>query len=527
MPRLDDRRGAGARRAEVLAALSISIDLGLGLPMEHVLRSSLIAAMLADELDLDEEQRATVYYTNLVLWIGCHADSHEFSRWFGDDLAMRRDSYQLDWSGLPYLLYLLGRTGSHQPLSRRTQMLLTLMLSPKTRMAALIHSHCQSAGLMAERVGLDTGVGDALSCAFERWDGGGLPQGLSEAQLPLATRVVQLAETCEVHQRLHGTSGALAMARSRSGTQFDPALVEALGRCRERLNALPDEDVWTKALDLAPDRDVMLNGRDLDELLRAIGDFADLKCPFTLGHSRAVADLAAAAAGRLGLPRTDVDRVRRAGFVHDVGRMGVPNSVWEKPSRLSESDRERIRLYPYLTGRILSRVRGLEAECSIAEMHRERVDGSGYPRGHRGSSLPMTQRVLSAADSYQSSLEARPHRAALDPAAAAHRLRGEVTGGRLDAAAVDAVLAEAGHPSGGRRTGPSGLTARELEILGLVARGCSSSEVARRLVISAKTVSNHLEHIYLKAGVTNRAGAAMFAVEHGLVSAAEDGVTTP
>ncbi|WP_027863410.1 HD domain-containing phosphohydrolase [Marmoricola sp. URHB0036] len=527
MPTPVEGNGQGARRAEVLAALSISIDLGLGLPMEHVLRSSLLAAMLADELDLDDEQRATVYYTNLVLWIGCHADSHEFSRWFGDDLAMRRDSYQLDWSGLPYLVYLVRRTGSARPLPMRTRLLLTLLLTPRTRMAALIHSHCQSAGLMAEHIGLDRSVGEAVACAFERWDGNGLPEGRSGAELPLATRVVQLAEVCEVHLRTHGTSGALAMARARSGRQFDPSLVEALLRCRSRINVLPDQDVWSRALELAPDRDVMLHGDDLDVMLRALGDFADLKCPFTVGHSRAVADLASAAAGRLGLPPSDVARVRRAAYVHDLGRMGVPNSVWEKPATLSESDRERIRLYPYLTGRILSRVQGLQAEASIAEAHRERLDGSGYPRGLSGSALPMTQRILAAADSYRGSVEARPHRPALDPAAAAARLREEVRAGRLDKAAVDAVLAEAGHPRAGRSSGPAGLTAREVEVLSLVACGCTTSEVARRLVISTKTVSNHLEHIYLKAGVNNRAGAALFAAEHGLVGALEDGATTP
>ena len=527
MPTPAEGFGDGVRRAEVLAALSISIDLGLGLPMEHVLRSSLLAAMLADELDLDDEQRATVYYTNLVLWIGCHVDSHEFSRWFGDDLAMRRDSYQLDWSGLPYMAYLLRRTGSSRPLPTRTRLLLTLLLTPRARMAALIHSHCQSAGLMAERIGLDRAVAEAVGCGFERWDGGGLPHGVSGVELPLATRIVQLAEVCEVHQRTHGTSGALAMARERSGTQFDPALVSALQRCRGQMNALPDQDVWSRALEFAPDRDVMLLGDDLDALLLALGDFADLKCPFTTGHSRRVADLATAAAARLGLPETDVARVRRAAYVHDLGRMGVPNSIWEKATAVSDSDRERIRLYPYLTGRILNRVRGLQVEASIAEAHRERLDGSGYPRGLSGSALPMTQRVLAAADSYRGSLEPRPHRTALDPAAAADRLRAEVRAGRLDAAAVDAVLAEAGHRHAGRSSGPSGLTAREVEVLSLVARGLSTGEVARRLVISTKTVSHHLEHIYLKAGVTNRAGAALFAVEHGLVGEHEDGATTP
>jgi DNA-binding CsgD family transcriptional regulator len=139
----------------------------------------------------------------------------------------------------------------------------------------------------------------------------------------------------------------------------------------------------------------------------------------------------------------------------------------------------------------------------------------------------MTLRVLAAADSSRGSFEPRPHRAALDPAAAAARLRREAAEGRLDRSAVDAVLAEAGHRHEGRSSGPAGLTAREVEVLSLVARGCSTSEVARRLVISGKTVSNHLEHIYLKAGVTNRAGAAMFAVEHGLVGGRDDEATTP
>ena len=286
--------------------------------------------------------------------------------------------------------------------------------------------------------------------------------------------------------------------------------------------------MWDRALELAPDHDLMLRGGELDQLLAAIGDFADLKCPFTVGHSRRVAELSEAAARQVGLTAADVDRVRRAAYVHDLGRMGVPNSVWEKTRALTASDQERIRLYPYLTGRVLSRVRGLEAETAIAEAHRERIDGSGYPRGLRGAALPMTQRVLAAADSYHTSLELRPHREALDAAAAARKLRGEVTAGRLDGAAVEAVLAAAGHrdPHSRRTTAPAGLTPREVEVLGLIARGYDVAQIAERLVISIKTVRNHLEHIYLKAGVTNRTGAALFAIEHGLTGA-EDGEPAP
>ena len=473
------------------------------------------------------EQRACVYYANLVLWIGCHADSHEFSRWFGDDLAMRRDSYDLDWSGLPYLLYLIRRTGSDRPPLQRVSLLLMLLTLPRARMRALIHSHCLSAGLMAERIGLDACVRDAVECSFERWDGSGLPAGRRGPDIPLPTRVVQLAETVEVHMRAYGVSSALAMARDRSGSQFDPELVSVLDGCRSDLAGLSDTDTWSAALALAPDRDTVLDDEATDALLRSMGDFVDLKCPFTAGHSRAVADLAAAAAVRLGLPDADVASVRRAGYVHDLGRMGVPNSVWEKSGVLTESDRERIRLYPYLTGRILSRTHGLEAVSSIAETHRERLDGTGYPRGISGSTLPMTQRVLAAADSYQGSVEQRPHRDALDPADAATRLRSEVASGRLDASAVDAVLRVTGHSAGPRSLGPAGLTAREVEVLALVARGSGVEEVAHRLSISSKTVRNHLEHIYAKAQVSNRTGAALFAIEHGLVSGQQDGAPAP
>ncbi|HET6625669.1 MAG TPA: HD domain-containing phosphohydrolase [Nocardioidaceae bacterium] len=512
----DAGSGAGVRRAEVLAALSISIDLGLGLPMEHVLRSSLIAAMLAEELGLDDEQRAGVFYTNLILWIGCHADSHEYSRWFGDDIAIRRASYELDWAGLPYLRFLLRSVGTGQAAAQRTRTTLAMLMTPRTRLGALIHSHCLSAGSMAEHIGLDRQVSESLVCAFERFDGSGLPAGLRGGTIPLATRVVQLADTVEVHLRSHGIERALGMARDRSGTQFDPMVVDALFRCRSALASLPDEDVWTRALELAPDHDLVLHGEQLDALLRAIGDFADLKCPFTVGHSRAVADLAASAAAQLGLPELEVRRVRRAGYLHDLGKMGVPNSIWERAAPLSEADRERIRLYPYLTGRILSRVRGLEVEASIAQRHRERQDGSGYPLGLRGASLAMAQRLLAAADSYRGSLEQRPHRPALGADAATRRLQREAATGRLDASAVNAVLAVAGRGSRHRARGPAGLTAREVEVLGLVAHGCTNVTIARQLSISHKTVRNHLEHIYLKAGVSNRAGAALFAVEHGL-----------
>ena len=509
--------GPGLGRAELLAALSLAIDLGLGQPMEHMLRSSLIATGLAERLGLDEHQRGVVYYANLVEWIGCHADSHELADWFGDDIAFRADSYRVDWAGLPFLGLLLRHVGRDRPLLARGGRAASFAVDPRRRLSELISSHCASAGVLAERVGLGEGVRKALAYSFERWDGGGLPMGASGDGIPVEMRVVQLAEVAEVHHRLGGPEGAVRMARGRSGTQFDPAVVATFVRCAgEILDRLPG-DVWDAALAQAPDRDRPLSEDELDGLLEAMGDFVDLKSPFTLGHSRGVAALAAEAGRRCGLPGPDVQLLRRAGLVHDLGRMGVSNAVWEKPGPLSAGEWERVRLHPYLTGRILRRVRGLESVAALAAAHHERQDGSGYPRAVRGGALTPSERLLAAADTYHALVEPRPYRPALSEGDAAEWIRREARASRLDAQAVDAVLDAAGHRVPRRKAWPAGLTAREVEVLRLVAQGWSNRRIATDLHISEKTVRNHVEHVYAKLGVSNRTGASVFAVEHGIV----------
>ncbi|WP_308210324.1 HD domain-containing phosphohydrolase [Amycolatopsis iheyensis] len=506
----------GPRRAEVLAALSLAIDLGLGQPMEHMLRSALIATRLAGRLGLAAERRDTTFYATLVAWIGCHADSHELAAWFGDDIAFRSATYRVDWAGLPFLRLLATHAGRDRAPVSRAVLAAAFLARTRGHLAELIHSHCSSAARLADRLGLAPAVGAALAGTFERWDGSGLPAGARGDRLPIEVRVVHLAEIAEVHLRRGGVTAAVAMARARSGRQFDPAVVTVFADAAEEiLGGLLDEDVWAAALAQAPEGDRTLTEAELDDLLTAIGDFADLKCPFALGHSRGVADLAAEAARLSGLPEPDVRLVRRAGLVHDLGRMGVPTTIWEKPGPLSEAEWERVRLHPYLTGRILRRVTGLEQVALVAAAHHERLDGSGYPLGAAGAALAPHARLLAAADVYHSLREPRPHRPARDAVDAAEILRQQARESRLDAHAVDAVLLAAGHPRR-RPAHPAGLTGREVQVLRLLATGGSNREIARTLSISEKTVRNHVEHIYAKAGVTNRTGAGLFALEHGI-----------
>jgi HD-GYP domain-containing protein (c-di-GMP phosphodiesterase class II) len=234
-----------------------------------------------------------------------------------------------------------------------------------------------------------------------------------------------------------------------------------------------------------------------------------------------VADLAAAAGQRLGLAPTDLVALRRAGLVHCFGKLGVSNAILDKRTPLTAGERERLHMVPYLTGRMLRQSDALRPLGDLAAQFGERLDGSGYPHGLSGAAISRPARVLGAAHAYQSMREPRPTREALTPDAAGRRLRAGAREGRLDAEGVEAVLAAAGHRPARRTSGPSGLTAREVDVLRLLSRGLTNKEIADRLVISRKTVANHVEHIYGKLGVSTRTAAALFATQHGLLSAEE------
>jgi HD-GYP domain-containing protein (c-di-GMP phosphodiesterase class II) len=507
----------GLRRPELLASLSLAIDLGLGQPMEHVLRSGLIALRLAEAAGLDKAGRSVVYYANLVAWIGCHADSHQIAATFGDDIEFRRDYYARDRAEPGWGLAMAGRVGRGRPIGARSRQLGSFLLEGADSVSDLIRSHCLSAGIFAERLGLGADVREVLPQAFERWDGKGLPAGLSGDQLSPAMRIVHLADILEVHHRLGGPNQAVKVARRRSGTKFDPRLAELFCRqSQEILAGLDVRDAWQAVVDEAPEPGPLMNDTELERALEAVADFVDVKSPYTAGHSRGVAALAAAAASYFGLPAADTVLLRRAGLVHDLGRMGVSNLVWDKPAALTPADWERVRLHPYLTERMLSRPAVLHSLAEIAGRHHERLDGSGYPHGMPGSALTPAARLLAVADVYHAMLEPRPHRSALAADDAAVQMRQESRAGKLDAGAVDAVLRAAGHRVARRQHWPAGLTSREVEILGHVARGSSNRELAQLLHITEKTVRNHLEHIYAKAEVSNRTGATLFAIEHGL-----------
>jgi HD-GYP domain-containing protein (c-di-GMP phosphodiesterase class II) len=510
--------GEGVRLAELVAALSLATDLGLGQPQQHIIRQTLIAMRVAELEGLSDDERAAIFYVSLLAWVGCVADAHEMGKWFGDDMAVRADSYLVDLTGLPMMRFMIGHVASGSSPIRRLTMIGRFLAGGSKEVERSMAAHCEASGDLSLRLGLGPEVRNPLQQAFERWDGKGSPAKLAGDEIARIMRIVHVANDVEMLHRIGGVDAAVEMLRSRRGTEFDPELVDGFcAHAGELLATIDELDGWDTLIGGHRVLGRELVGEELDQALEAFADYADIKSPFTLGHSRGVAQLAAAAAATIGLPSDDVVLVRRAALVHDVGVIGVSAGILDKAGRLTEAERERIRTHPYLTARTFSKPPELAAIGQLAAMHHERMDGSGYPSGVTADGLPMAARVIAAADVYHALLEPRPHRAAWARDAARQVLAAEVTDGRLDGDAVRAVLDAAGHQVRRQAVHAGGLTAREVEVLVLLARGKTKKQIAQELTISAKTVNAHTEHIYAKLGVSSRGGAALFAMRHGLI----------
>jgi HD-GYP domain-containing protein (c-di-GMP phosphodiesterase class II) len=505
------------RLAELVAALSLGVDLGFGQPMEHVLRQCLIALRLAESIELTEEERSVVYYAALLVNVGCHSDAHEQAKWFGDDIALKAGKYDHELGSVGGALATLRLLGGGNPPLHRFRVGMEFIVSGRHDLDGMIAAHAALARQLATQLGLAEPVQQAVGSSYEQWNGKGWPGDLAGEAIPIAARVSQLAEFVEVAHRVGGVGAATSLAARRAGTQFDPELAQAFCTRAETVLADLDAHNWHTVIEAEPALSVYLDAERFDTALAAIADFVDLKSPYTLGHARAVSTLAGDAAGIAGFEPEIATLVRRAGLACGLGRLGVSNAIWDKPGPLGAGEWERVRMHPYITERMLHQSAALAPLAEVAVQLRERLDGSGYPRGLSGGAISRPARLLGAADSYQSMREPRPHRPARSADEAAAELRAQVRGTRLDGELVESVLAAAGHRVPRRREGPAGLTARELDVLALLSRGSSSKEIAAQLVISPKTVRNHVEHIYIKIGATNRAAASLFAVQHGLL----------
>jgi HD-GYP domain-containing protein (c-di-GMP phosphodiesterase class II) len=335
-------------------------------------------------------------------------------------------------------------------------------------------------------------------------------------------RLLHVARDASLFLTARGRDQAVAVLEERAGAAYEPRLAELAARnFDELLSELDEARMWEIALESEPSPPIWLSGERIDAAFGTIAAITGLKSPWLREHPTGVAELAEAGAWRMGMTEESVTLVRRAGLAHDLGRVGVPNGIWEKPGPLGFGEWERVRLHSHYTERAFAQSPTLAAVGRLAGSHHERLDGSGYHRGCRGPDLDGAARLLAAADCYVAMREERPYRPALEAGQAEAELLAEAKEGRLDEDAVDAVLAAAGHSVEKRpRELPAGITPRELEVLLALARGQSNQAIGDDLGISAKTVGHHLQHLYTKAGVRTRAAATVWAFEHDLVHSA-------
>ena len=510
------------RAAEVVGALSLATDLGTGQPLEHALRTAVLAVRLGELCGASAQELADTYYVALLHASGCTSNGHEALQVYDDDIAHRAAFFLIDTTNpAEVLAFYRANIGAGRPPEVREALVQAALADAGPRARESFATMCEVAQRFAGWLDLGPNIRAALEYVFARWDGRGFPNTQGDA-LPLPIRLLHVSRDISLFLSAAGPGEARAVIERRTGTAYDPRLAElAVLNFAALLADLDEARMWDQAVESEPFPQRWIAGERVDAAFTAIATLTGLKSPWLREHATSVAELAEAAAWRLGLPAASVTLVRRAALAHDVGRVGVSNAIWEKAGPLGFGEWERVRLHPHFTERAFAQSEALAPIGILAGTHHERLDGSGYHRGTRGAALDQAARVLAAADCYSAMREARPYRAALDAKAAEAGLLREVKEGRLDPAAVEAVLNAGGHRVRQHpRELPAGLTERELEVLLVLVRGESNQGIAEDLGISAKTVGHHIQHVYQKAGVRSRAAATVWAFEHDLLRTA-------
>jgi HD-GYP domain-containing protein (c-di-GMP phosphodiesterase class II) len=436
--------------ARLLAALSTALDLTEGQLPGHALRTAYLAMRVADILGLSDADRGTLFCAAFLKDAGCSSNAAAVSRIFGtDDIALKGRRSTVGRTPLDYVAFAIRSLPASEPLPRRLRRLIAIGLRGPAEMQAVEQARCERGASIARKAGFGDAVGAAIHDVHELWDGGGQPRRLAGTAIDRFARIIAVCAGLDVFASTRGRAEALAVVAGRRGSWYEPDVVDALLDLATRglLDELDAPDLVGRTLALQPgDRPDQVRATtasdppDIDRLASAFADIVDAKSPFTGSHSQRVAAIAERTAVHLGLPDRDIVDVRRAGLLHDLGKLGVPNLILDKPGRLDPAEFEVIRRHPELTLRILSPVPAFAAVAEIAACHHERLDGRGYFRGMTEPELALGARIVAVADVFEALTADRPYRAAMSTEAALVIMRQEI-GQHLSGDVVDALEA--------------------------------------------------------------------------------------
>ncbi len=409
---------APIRVSEVISSLSFALDLTEGQPMGHSVRTCVFGMHIAKEIGLPIDAQGDLYYALLMKDAGCSTNASRMFQILGtDDIRAKRDVKTTDWTRLGWesLEYALSHVRTGAPFLERVRALLELAVNRQKNAREVVQIRCERGAAIARRIGLPEATASAIHSLDELWNGSGHPNGLRGEEIPLFSRIMNLAQTVDVFATTYDPAMAVKVVRERSGRWFDPDLVRAFCSASKKESFWTDaENAGTKVVELEPRHDVLPSSETtLDNICLAFADVIDAKSPFTYRHSTGVAGAAVAMAKTLGMSETEVTLLRRAALLHDIGKLSVSNTILDKPSKLSEIEWDVVREHPYYSYEILKRIPNFHDLSEIAASHHERLDGTGYFRGMTAEKLTLPARILVVADIYDALAAKRPYRDAL------------------------------------------------------------------------------------------------------------------
>lgn len=435
------------RLSEVVSAMTYALDITEGQPEGHTLRTCVIGMSIGRALKLDTQGLSDLYYALLLKDLGCSSTAAKIHHLFNaDDRHIKRASKTVNWDKPQEgIRFVLGHAGSGVPLQRRLKHIVNMGLGRLGARADILRVRCERGADIARQMGFTEGTAAAIRALDEHWDGRGHPYGVSGEAIPLLGRILCLAQTAEIFFRVGGPDAARRAVKERTGSWFDPAVAAAFEKvaCSELWASLDDAGLERRAAALEPaEYRLNTNDKQLDCVAEAFARVIDAKSPWTYKHSERVRQFALGVAAQLGgavaLSPTGQRRLSRAALLHDIGKLGVSNTILDKRGRLTNEEFAAIRKHPAYSERILSRVEPFRELAPLAGGHHERMDGRGYHRAVPASALEFETRLLAVADQFEALTSARPYRAGLSAAVALEILHQDVGQG-VDPNALEAL----------------------------------------------------------------------------------------